>query len=182
MMEYRDQKTQEGVSEREFQWKKMLEEVEVISDRIGKKIDEGIKETVAAFLAHGFPTSQSCEGHIGEEGTCYPWIEIETPELEGWEEDEQKKRTWILENLKHQQRLLGLLDEFYSHRNVPFDVRLTFRYIGAYGAFRVQSIGADIAQELLNLQEQQEKVPSFKKEMDDFTTFLKTKYLGTVSQ
>mgnify|MGYP001596152710 CR=1 FL=1 len=45
----------------------------------------------------------------------------------------------------------------------------------ADGVFRIQSIGADLM-ELLSPEEQREKLKLYRKEMDDFTTFLKDQY------
>jgi len=54
------------------------QEVENIGDRLGKPIDEGIKETVVMFKANELPTSDSCEGHI-ERGLPVPYVEVSAP-------------------------------------------------------------------------------------------------------
>lgn len=59
--------------------KKRLEIGHVV-DANGKGIDEEIKDIVVAFNVAGFPTSQSCQGHYGEEGGLgAPWVRIESP-------------------------------------------------------------------------------------------------------
>ena len=63
-------------SEKQTKWNVTLSEVEKITDRLGKKVDEGIKETVVAFLVNGIKTDASCEGHL-EHGNHYPYIHIE---------------------------------------------------------------------------------------------------------
>jgi len=52
--------------------------LENTSDRLGFKIDENIKESVAVLNVSGFNTSQSCEGHV-ERGIAAPWISIAAP-------------------------------------------------------------------------------------------------------
>lgn len=169
-------------SEKEIAWKKKLTEVNEIADHLGKGVDEKIKETVAAFFIHEFTTSGSCEGHITEEGEeehglPYPWIEVYAPEPEGWEESEKKQHEWTIENLKQQKKMMDFLEEFYKERETPFDARLTFKSIGAYGGFRVQSFGAEMYP-ILTPEEQKQKLALYQKEMRDFTEFLRDKYFS----
>lgn len=51
--------------------------IETFRDDLGKRIDEGIKDTVIYLNVLDFPTSQSCEGHISS-GVPTPWIGIES--------------------------------------------------------------------------------------------------------
>ncbi len=163
-------------SEKQKKWEQIAAEVEQITDSLGKGVDEGIKETVIALKAYEFPTDQSCEGHMeGEHDHPYPWMQIYAPEPEGWQEDEEKQKEWTRENLKEQQKMLDLLAEFYQSRNTPFDARITFDKVGAFGGFRIQSMGADTMQ-LLNKEDLAEKVKAYKQEMADFTEFLKDRY------
>lgn len=174
---------QEEKSNKEILWDKNRAEVDKIADKLGKGIDEKIKEAVVAFRVYGFITSQSCEGHICEvnekcrTGVPFPWIELYTPEPKGWKKSEEKKREWAIENLTQQQKMIGYLDEFYQGRETPFDARLTFRGIGVYGGFRIQSFGSE-TMTLLTQEEQIKKLELYRKEMDDFTNFLKDKYLS----
>jgi len=172
-------------SEREIVWKKKMAEVNKITDSLGKGIDEKIKESVCAFLVHGFITSASCEGHLAKEGEeepghPYPWVEIYAPKPEGLEEakGEEKDRLeqeWRIKNFEQQRKMMKLLEEFYQNREAPFDARLVFANIGAFGGFRVQSFGAEIMA-ILPLKEKQEKLALYRKEMRDFTEFLKRKF------
>ncbi|EKE11211.1 MAG: hypothetical protein ACD_15C00124G0001 [uncultured bacterium] len=166
-------------SEKEIFWEQKRAEIEKITDRLGKGIDEKIKEAVTAFSAHEFPTSQSCEGHVGdeEEGKSFPWVEIDAPEPENWQENEEKKKEWQMENLKQQKRVIDLLEEFYRARQTAFDARLHLRNIGAFGAFRVQSTGAEIM-DILPEEEQKKKLELYWKEIDEFSAFLKEKYFS----
>ena len=65
-------------SEKELRWEKTRREVDEIGDRLGFGIDQGIKETVTAFMVNGFPLSGSCEGHA-DRALPVPWIEIKAP-------------------------------------------------------------------------------------------------------
>ncbi len=174
-------------SEKEIAWEQKRTEVDKIVDRLGLGIDKKIKETVTAFRVHGFTTSQSCEGHIHEEetegekkekhGVPFPWVEIYVPELEGWQESEEKKKEWAIKNFQQQQKMMSFLTEFYQGRETPFDARLIFRGIGMYGGFRVQSFGAEMMI-LLSPEEQKQKFELYRKEMDDFNIFLKNKHFS----
>ena len=172
-------------SEKEIAWEQRRQEVDKITDNLGLGVDEKIKEAVTAFRVHEFATNQSCEGHIGEgekHGATFPWIEIYAPEPKGWNEagGEQKnqiEKEWMVKNLEQQQKMMGFLAEFYQGREILFDVRLTFSSIGAFGGFRVQSFGAEIMK-LLSSEEQLKKFEFYRKEMDDFSKFLKDKYFS----
>ena len=172
-------------SPQEIAWENNRAEVDKITDRLGLGIDEKIKESVAAFRVHEFTTSQSCEGHTGEEekhGASFPWVEVYAPEPKGWREakGEKKKeldREWTIKNLEQQQKMMGFLTEFYQGRETPFDARLAFDRIGAFGGFRVQSFGAEMMK-LLPPEEQLQKLDLYRKEMNDFTEFLKGKHFS----
>jgi hypothetical protein len=172
-------------SPQEIAWKSNRAEVDKITDRLGLGVDEKIKESVAAFRIHKFTPSQSCEGHAREEekhGTSFPWVEIYAPEPKGWREAKGEKKKeldseWTIKNLEQQQRMMSFFSEFYQGREIPFDARLTFDRIGAFGGFRVQSFGAE-TMELLPPEEQLQKLELYRKEMSDFTEFLKDKHFS----
>jgi len=69
-----NQKKVEG-QEKNLKLEEIRHDVESISDRLGKPIEEGIKETVVMFKANELPTSDSCEGHI-ERGLPVPYVEV----------------------------------------------------------------------------------------------------------
>ncbi len=50
-------------------------EVELIVDKLGKPIEENIKELVIGLRFCGIETEQSCEGH-SDRGASYPWVAI----------------------------------------------------------------------------------------------------------
>lgn len=175
-------KKEQAKSEKETLWEQKLAEVNKMVDRLGEKVDERIKEPVVALLVHGFTTSDSCEGHIAkkgedEHGLSFPWVEVYAPAPEGWEESEEKQREWTIENLGQQQKMIGLLEEFYRGRETPFDARLTFDRAGAFGGFRIQSFGAKMMV-LRTLEERKLKLELYRKEMNDFTKFLKDKHFS----
>ena len=174
-------------SEKEIAWEKKMAEVNEIADRLGKGVDEKVKESVSAFLIHEFITSGSCEGHMAEEGEeqhglPYPWVEVYAPEQEGWKEaegdkKEQMEQEWRIKNFEQQRKMMGFLEEFYYERETPFDARLVFDGVGAFGGFRVQSFGAEMTA-ILKSEEQKQKLALYQKELEDFTNFLKGKYFS----
>lgn len=75
------------LTEKEAAWQAKLLEIESRTDLEGLGLDEGVKETVAAFNLLGIPTSQSCEGHANqkESHSMWPWVSFGLP-------DEPKER------------------------------------------------------------------------------------------
>lgn len=67
--------TQAEKSEKQRRWDEIAAEVDQITDRLGKPIDPGIRETVIGLMASGFDTEQSCEGHL-DHGIPAPWVDI----------------------------------------------------------------------------------------------------------
>ncbi len=53
-------------NEKKEVWRQALQRLENVVDGLGKRIDDGARETVAAFNVNGFPTYGSCEGHFEE--------------------------------------------------------------------------------------------------------------------
>ncbi len=164
--------------EKEIVWEKYKSEVERITDRLGKVIDEGIKETVIALRAIGFPTSQSCEGHT-DRGLPYPWVDIKTPKESTlwWSAPAPEyEKLQELAILQLQKKMLEFLAEFYEDRQTSFDARLVFEFTRK--SFRVQSIGGRTLP-LFSTEEQEKKIRLFRKEMNDFARFLKQKYFSS---
>ena len=144
-------KTINKIQKQQFQDKFISNQL--ITDGLGKKIDPGIIEAVTFLNLLEIPTTQSCEGHLPPIiGDSYPWIEISTPEINKWDDIGQIEKILKPRNLKSQKAMLILLDEFYINRNPPAHVRLTFRFIGIYGDFRIQSLGG-MAMEINPLKE-----------------------------
>ncbi len=167
-------------SNKENMWGAIRTDVDQITDGLGLAVDEEIKETVVAFLAHGFTTSQSCGGHANTKenyGVSSPWVEVYSSEPKGWRaaKAEKKKamdRSWKFENIKQQNKMTKFLAEFNEGRVKTFQRRLIIDPIGAFGGFRVQSFGAEKIR-LLPQDEQLKILEIYRKEMVDFTNFLR---------
>lgn len=152
--------------------------VEKLVDKLGKHVDDGIKETVAILRAMDFTTTSSCAGHKSEkEGFGLPYIEICTKPQKGWEEDKEKKMIWMEENIKQLEKIKPLLNEFNNIRNPSSDARLGLYAIGVFGAFRIENAGSKKITEFKSWDEAVEKVSAYQKEMTGFTEFLKEKFL-----
>jgi len=81
MEKFPTKKNQFEKSDKQEKWNETLASVESIADRKGKPVDEGIKETVVAFLVNNIQTNNSCEGHL-DWGRPYPFVDIDhTDEL-----------------------------------------------------------------------------------------------------
>ncbi len=157
----------------------LREKFEKVVDSKGEPIDRGIMETIVIFNAFGFPTSQSCEGHIDlhqeRPRSMAPWVEIypEESEQENWEKNRKLRNEVKAERDKYLSKMANLLYEFYADQNVSEDVRLTTS-LSDHG-FRVQSKGLNILLDPEN-KDQQERAKRYKWEMERFTLFLEGKF------
>lgn len=142
-------------------------EVEQIADELGKPVDEAIKESVVAFLASGFSTTGSCEGHL-DHGTPYPWVEVYASEPEGWKESEQKQQEWREANQASRAAMQSLLEEFYENRTSDAETRLKMAGIGVFGAYRIQSPAELISHESPD----EARLHRYREEMNNFARFL----------
>ncbi|HMQ02010.1 MAG TPA: hypothetical protein PKD79_03005 [Candidatus Doudnabacteria bacterium] len=172
---------------RQKQWSEIAERVNNVRDKVGEGIDEGIKSMVIALNAFGINTSQSCEGHDSH-GEGAPYVDIRSINFNELEETLEKLMAAnpnspevdaLLEeitdiNKKECSKVYPLLDEFYSNRDVQQDVKLGIHFYDI-------AIGK-LESEGVNVRERREKPPtqqeleSYKKEMNAFQNFLKTKY------
>lgn len=66
MEKFESQSESSEVKEKQALWNRTIEELDRVVDKLGKPIDAGIKETVAAFIVNKFPINGSCEGHVEE--------------------------------------------------------------------------------------------------------------------
>ncbi len=66
----------------ETNWQVMKDRIDHIVDKLGRGIDEGIKEPVIALNLLGVNTGGSCEGHMPtpKHNSPYPYIDIEAKE------------------------------------------------------------------------------------------------------
>lgn len=175
----------DGKNEKQKKLEDFRLQVDEIGDGLGLSVDEGIKDGVAVFMAHGFPTNDSCHGHLTneEEGRLFlfPRVGVCAPEPEGWEEDEEKKAEWRSINEKYQEKILALLGEFYKNRDADSIYRIVIEPIGIFGAFRITNkLDDNMSQEeKQNMTDQTEILEKSRKEMNDFLGFLKEKFLNT---
>lgn len=163
---------------KEADWEKYRAEVDAIADANGRGVDEGIKESLVALAANGIQTNQSCEGGDNDQhGEPYPWIQINVPEPDGWQEDIKLQTEWKLANDKQRERLSILLEEFSKDREVPRNIHLIIEDRGIYGSFILRSAGGE-AMKSLSPEEQARYREDFRKELADFTEFLKSKFFN----
>lgn len=183
-------------------WQKIQKQIEKAVDAIGYPMDEGIKETVVAFNATGFPTSASCEGHL-DHSLVYPWIDImstentsllqqkanelfkKARELDEKGNTKESSKIWghahladkkaHIPILKLSEKFVTKLTDFYRQRNTPYDVRLTVHQFS--DRLRVESIGGFL-QEVRPLNEKKKKLREYQKEMREFGEFLKETHFG----
>lgn len=165
------------------QWDEMSKKVDKFVDGLDYPVDAGIKETVIVFNLLGLDTDASCEGHIEPNRIQGPYIDIEDISLakdfdaiynnEPSTEVFKKARDKVdIQLAKFQKRLLDYLEEFYINRKVSETSRLI---IIVFNWVRIQNQGSDV----LKISEDKEKLlKEFQKEMNDFTEFLKAKWLN----
>lgn len=188
--------------EKQKGWDEIASRVENIRDTIGEPVDAGIKDTVIAFIALGFPTDGSCEGHL-EKGDFAPWVDIKVPLIA--EQEEQAKKLFeeadnermnnkpVSETdeiykkahnlriearkplLKEAERMMSLLGEYYKDHQAPHDIRLAI--FPRLDTFRIESTGFFL-QEGRSEDVTTHKLEEYKAEMKDFTGFLKNKYFS----
>jgi hypothetical protein len=170
-----EEKKQWEKEEAEKELRMIREKIDKITDRLGMPIEEGIKETVVMLNAFGLRTSQSCEGHIDRKPIGGPSVLIKPkePEVKEWYEDEKLREKMEKQRIYFKRKMVNLLNIFYQKRKVSWDVRLGLRDI-AYG-FTLENNGSALL-EVLEEKEKQKKFQRYKKEMADFTQFLKENY------
>lgn len=176
---------------RQQRWEELVAEIDQIKDRLGKGIDEGIKEVVIGLRALDVNVTQSCEGH-DDHGTGGPYIDVESPLNTSYEnalepmygnfdnkETKQKFDDLVNEieinNLNERKKLIGLLDEFYANRQTPYEVRLSISPM-ARAWSRLENQGVGLQKIEMDQEKKDLRLKMFKTEMDDFRDFLKNKF------
>ncbi|MFY9561283.1 MAG: hypothetical protein WAQ52_13705 [Terriglobales bacterium] len=168
-------------------WAKIREAVDRIVDRLGRHIDPGIKDTVAALRYFEFPTDASCEGHMEGKGNA-PWVHFDfIPQPLRHRLDQARKTAcgnWsdpdvqaLLDQAKSEmthgsERLMQLLEEFYYERQSPIDRRLILNFFP--DSVRLESQGAAL-QQWRTPTGRREALERFQNEMNAFTEFMKQK-------
>jgi hypothetical protein len=191
------------MNEKQVQWDKIAQNVDIAEDGKSKGIDGGIKETVIALNVLNINTSQSCEGHI-DWGYAGPWVEISPEPTEGLKKLRDDIRALALEvDMKEKtkapreeleqlfakthkleakedryvlpeiKKVFDLLTEFYKERNPGFGQILVLRFYRSDARLMCQGT------ELQGIVSPEEKVANLKRYQDEiglFTEFLKKKY------
>lgn len=106
---------------KEKYWDQIKSEVDRICDRLGKKIDPEIKESVIALQALNFKTSASCQGHLNH-GLAAPWIDIGESKPKRSLEKRSIKEQTLLQIKRLLRKLSPLLDKF--HKGLAIDLFL----------------------------------------------------------
>lgn len=165
-------------------WEKTIQELRSINtDNEGLEIEKGIIETVAAINLNGIPTIQSCGGHFEDDIKRTPYINVCAPKNENsthptsGELNEPWKAEMFEENSKLRHQVVTLLTEFYSNRTTPHSIRLTISRSSEVGDFYIESLGGE---DIPSLPENEQKImfEKCKKEMQDFTEFLKERFFS----
>ncbi len=179
-------------SEKQKRWHEVSVNVDNIRDKLGKRVDAGIKEVLVALQVNDFQTTMSCEGH-DEKGTGGPYIDVGIPisaeqrsrytELRDKEDQESIDSLRALQkevsgpNLIQQKRMIEMLREFYETRNTPFDIRLTMQARGN-GGFRIESQGVILQKIEDDPTAKVKRLKEFQAEINAFKEFLRSKYFG----
>jgi hypothetical protein len=193
-------------TDRRATWERTGQEVAELTDGLGMHIDPGIRDAVTALRLLGLRTEASCEGHDSW-GVGAPWVSIgahPTPELtelqNQWTNARQVATDLEARNaprgditaahsrahefreklksvhLRPAATLLPLLEEFYIDRQRSVETGLTIAFI-SLSRSRLQSLGAEF-QALLPVELRIPKLAAYQREMADFTTFLRQRYLA----
>ena len=160
--------------------------------------DPLIAPTVKALAALGIGVYAASEGNLNN-GIAAPWVDIEnlasdphlgTKIISLQEQIRQQKSKGIKPlalitklhhaynrerrpNLRLQQKMIALLDNFYHQRQVDFDSKLHLSEIFSNGGCRLESQGANV-QALREKKQQQQYLKVYQQEMQAFTTYLQS--------
>lgn len=172
-------------------WDRAEAKVNKLTDKLGKGIDEDVREPVIALNALGINTDASCEGHANR-ATGAPYIDIEARETKAILKLKKRyaqmstrrspsdsfyvrlrKLSDRIEryNQKEAQKALSLLGDFYRKRNVPYDRRIIVRS-WSWSNGRLESQGACILP-MLSRPERLRKLRLYQEEMKRLAKFLK---------
>jgi hypothetical protein len=185
-MSFQEQIKNQNLEIKQNKWQEIERTVDSIRDKLEKRIDSNIKETVIALRALHINTTQSCEGHLNR-GTYAPYIDIEAVEsgelnkkLKLASKDEALVIVHEIEykNLIERKKLLKHLEEFYTGRDVLFQQRLIVKGL-ARGWSRLESQGGDL-QKIASADEKKVNLLKYQEEMNAFTEFLKKKFFESV--
>jgi hypothetical protein len=171
---------------KETTWQTAVDRVKKITDKLDMPVDPEIVETVAILQLMGIDTSMSCGGHE-DRITGGPYVMFTSKEAEAYRKkcanigdprdslykEFTGKAMAAIQN--EQAKLYPLLDKFYSNRATPFAQRLMLRTLGL-SVCRLECQGADMAV-ISKPRDRITILTNNRKEMADFTEFLKKTYL-----
>lgn len=172
------------LTERQEQWRRLSDEVEDLADKLGKPIDEGIKEAVIGLHAHGIETAQSCEGH-DDHGHALSMVLIESEEPPDREKDPALNEAWIASNRGLVEKVRAMVDEWYRSREEAGEVlaeerRLVLEPRGLYGAADLQSASQERLSALPETQ-RKKQAGEYRDEMRKFSEYMKERFLNGFS-
>jgi len=172
-----------------------IEELQTITDRLGKPIDKGIIELVAVLNLLGFKTSGSCEGHL-DHGCASPWVDIEgdidkdelnkLATLQKEIDEIVRKKGFTTQAIKKQRgyrkrldalikptklkalKIIDLLNEFYDNRKIKVDERIIIAEGGI--SFRIICQG-DYIQDVVSNKQKEKRLTKYQKEFNTFKYF-----------
>jgi hypothetical protein len=147
------------------------------------KVDQHIRETVAAFNVNGFNTLMSCEGHH-DRGSSVPYIDMQDsppPEVD----DSTEAETWRRKKLELLEKMQHLVNEFSAERQTPAYAEIVCDDYP--GTTRVHCRGDEELsgyehsdKDTWDPRDQQELLPKIevcRGEMQAFASFLKQKFM-----
>lgn len=200
-----EQQEQLSINKQAF-WEQKSKEIDGIKDRLGKGLDEGIKEAVTGLQVLGINTTQSCEGHL-EWGIGAPWVEVAAPQSKQLIQlEEQAHKTFqeaeaVFENEGHfTDEITAKFDEAHALRQEVKRLNLVeaAKVMPLLGAFyknrqdtsfdkrlilsflsngRARIESQGAAfQETAPSEIKQQKLAEYQEEMRAFTKFLRVKY------
>lgn len=160
-----------------------LRQVESVTDRLGKPIDNNIKLLIAVLWAHGFITDNSCGGHIEyRNGGPFIWFSSQTAKQKMHRMKQTKplggeEYTAIYEqirpaSLKEQKRFIDLLEKFYAEHHQSSTLLRIVVESRAVGSGVLLFQGAAVVDEFYDNQSREEWLLAVRKELDVFTNFL----------
>lgn len=175
-------------------WRRTEKRVGLITDKLGKGVDQGILSVVVGLNALGVCTSASCEGHA-RWGTGGPYVDIEAKETKARVELQKQYRAMLKQktlsdaraiqrrkmaqridryNQREIKKLFPLLSKFYARRVVGYDQRLTIRP-WSWSIGRLESQGVCILP-LLVRTERLRRLKMYQAEMRNFAQFVKNEF------
>jgi hypothetical protein len=166
------------------EYKKQLEIVGRMRDRLGMPVDQKIRSVVAILRCFGFYTNGSCAGHMSR-ATGGPYITLSSVEGENLQEKWIKlepgspehtamHKEIVKVNLAERYRLERLLASFYDSRHVAYDQMIIITSYGP-GATRLKCSGIDI-REIAPAKEKRSALKRYQDEFQLFAEYLMERY------